>query len=72
MTELPNLGDRVKIWPMPGRTAHANERPIDQMGGGRQIGPSGEEVIWSEWHLTQLRAGDVLLHDPTPAHAEKE
>lgn len=64
MLGLPEVGDKVKIWPAPGRKAHVNARPVDTMGGGRFLKDEGEEVLWSEFHLTQLKAGDVMMHSP--------
>lgn len=71
MTGLPELGAMVMVWPMPGRKAHATDRPVDAAGGGRFVSSQGEMVKWSAWHLEQLRAGDILLHDPLPKKASQ-
>lgn len=69
MIGLPNDGDLVKIWPMPGRRVQATERPVDNLGGGRFLASSGEEIVWGPFYLHLLRAGDILLHEPV---AEKK
>lgn len=58
----PNLGDVVKIWPFPGINVQDGQRTLDN--GGRWLAAEGREVKWSEFHLEQLRAGDILLHAP--------
>lgn len=64
MLGLPNHGDRVKVWPMPGRKAQMDERPVDRMGGGRFLPSSGATVEWSPFHHSQLLGGALLLHPP--------
>ena len=64
MTGLPEIGDSVKVWPMPGRLVQDGPRPVDAMGGGRWLQAEGREITWSSFHLEQYRAGDLLLHDP--------
>lgn len=67
MIGLPEIGQRVRIWPAPGRQRiQSTPRPLDQMGGGRQL-TVGTDVVWSAFHLEQLRAGDIILQDPAPA-----
>jgi len=61
---MPNLGDRVRVWPAPGRRVQDGPRPADRMGGGRMLPPEGREAVWSEFHHEQLKAGDLLLHPP--------
>lgn len=75
MIGLPEKDDLVKIWPFPGRAVQAGPRPVDAIGAGRWLSAGGEEVIWSEFHLEQLRAGDILLHappEPKPAQTEEK
>jgi hypothetical protein len=67
MTGIPELGTRVRVWPMPGRRIQEGTRPVDMMGGGRWLPVAGREVVWSEFHVEQLRAGDLLLHPPPGA-----
>lgn len=62
MIGLPRLGARVQVWPAPGRKVQHGERTLDS--GGRWMRAHGETVVWSEFHLEQLRAGDILLHPP--------
>jgi len=64
MLDLPELGQKVRVWPMPGRQVQHGPRPVDHLGGGRWMPRDGVEVVWSEFHLEQLRAGDLLLHPP--------
>lgn len=64
MLGLPNHGDRVKVYPMPGRRAQMDERPVDRMGGGRFIPASGAVVEWSPFMHSQLLGGALLLHPP--------
>lgn len=72
MIGLPKVGDRVRIWPMPGRRVQNGPRPVDHMGGGRWLKKSGEIVIWSEFHHDQYMHGDLLLHPPPCADHEHE
>ena len=68
MTGLPEFGDKVRIWPLPGR--RVQNGPVRIIGGGAIVGagnlldPHGQEVLWSEFQLEQYRAGDILLHAP--------
>lgn len=61
----PKIGDRVRVWPFPGRNVQDGPRTLDN--GGRWLARGGREIAWSEFHLEQLRAGDILLHQPPPA-----
>lgn len=70
MLNLPNLGDRVRVWPFPGRRIQLDARPVTPDKGGRYMDEDGQEIVWSEFHLEQLRAGDLLLHSPIPQEAE--
>ena len=65
MTGIPELGQKVKIWPMPNRRVQDGPRPVDHLGGGRWLKAEGREIIWSEFHMEQLLAGDILLHPPS-------
>lgn len=64
MTNVPELGQKVRVWPMPGRRVQFDERPIDAMGGGRELKKSGETVEWTTFRMEQLKSGDLLLHHP--------
>lgn len=68
MTNLPNVGDRVKVWPMPDRLVQDGPRPVSE--GGRFLAKEGREVVWSHAYLDQYRSGDLSLHDPALAPAE--
>lgn len=69
MVDLPNFGDRVRVWPMPGRNVQAGDTPI--LDGGAFLAGDGVEVTWSHsWHR-KLLAGDIIFHDPRPAGTEK-
>lgn len=62
--DLPEFGKQVKIWPIPGRRAQVNERPVDAMGGGRWLSSAGEMVVWSPFHYAQMMGGHIMLHPP--------
>lgn len=64
MIGLPRAGERVKVYPSPGRHVQEGPRPLDS--GGRWLAEDGREVIWSEYYLEQYRAGDLLLHEVAP------
>ena len=66
---MPNLGDRVRVWPFPGRRVQLDARPVAPDKGGRYLSDEGHEVVWSTFHVEQLRAGDLLLHSPEPPQA---
>jgi hypothetical protein len=57
-------GDRVKLWPAPGRRAQIDERPIDKWGGGRFMPAAGATVEWSPFHHSQVLGGAAMLHPP--------
>jgi len=65
MVGLPNAGARVHVWPAPG--LRVQDGQVSVADGGRFLKPEGREVVWSEWHYGQLRAGEIYLHDPRPA-----
>lgn len=64
MIGLPSIGQKVKVWPAPGRLVQNGPRPVDRMGGGRFLDAKGEEIIWDEFHHEQMKAGDLILHAP--------
>lgn len=64
MIGLPNIGERVRVWPFPGNQAQLDERPLDARGGGRAVPVGGMEVVWSEFQHSQLLQGMILLHAP--------
>ncbi len=66
MINLPSNGDKVRIWPFPGRRAHIDERAVNHEQGGRFADSDGQDVTWSDFHAEAYRAGDFLLHDPKP------
>ena len=70
MTDLPNIGDKVHVWPSPG--LRVQDGPRGLADGGRFLPAEGREVKWSYLHLEQLRSGELFLHDPRPAAPEKE
>lgn len=72
MTGLPEFGEEIEIWPSPGRArVQDGPRPVDKEGGGKFLTKS-KKVKWSAYHLTQYRAGDIMLHaPPTPEQLEK-
>lgn len=71
MTGLPEFGQKVKIWPFPGRKVQDGPRPVDQAGGGRFLA-EGREVVWSPFYHEQLRSGDILLHAPPEDKPEEK
>lgn len=68
MIGLPQPGDRVKVYPAPGRQVQNGARPIDS--GGRFLPEEGAEVDWTLFHLEQLRCGDIMFSAP-PKQEEK-
>lgn len=64
MIDLPEPGQRVRVWPAPGRRVQLDARPVANDRGGRYLEyfDEGQEVVWSPFHLEQLRAGDIFLH----------
>lgn len=64
MIGLPEPGDLVRIYPFPGRLVQDGPRPVDRVGGGKWLPSKGRVVKWSQFHLEQLLAGDLLLHAP--------
>lgn len=67
MIGLPEFGQRVKVWPFPGRAVQDGPRPVDALGGGRFLPSDGKVVEWSPYLYEQMRAGDLLLHEPPKA-----
>ncbi len=62
MTELPSMGDRVRIWPAPGVRVQDG---ADQFGVFLSV--EGREVTWDAyWHRRYLE-GALHLLDPRPA-----
>jgi hypothetical protein len=60
MLGLPDRGQVVKVWPAPGCL-------VPMMPGSRQWLPvEGRDVVWTPFHVEQLRAGEIFLHDPNP------
>jgi hypothetical protein len=68
MIGLPRDGQKVKIWPAPGRQVQDGPRPVDQLGGGRFLAHSdeGRLVEWNSFYLQQLKCGDIMLHPYKP------
>lgn len=62
MTDLPNLGDRVTVWPAPGLRVQDGDRV-----GAFLSGP--KEVTWDAFWHRRLLEGAVLLRDPAPSPA---
>jgi hypothetical protein len=67
---LPNNGDKVRIWPYPGRRVQIDERAVNHEQGGRFAADEGQLVTWSDYHAEAYRSGDFLLHDPSPRAPE--
>ena len=62
MTNLPQVGQKIHVWPFPGRKVQLGHRTLDN--GGRWLPQEGEDVQWSFALLEQYRSGDILLHAP--------
>lgn len=62
MLGIPKIGDRVMVYPTPGRKVQDGARPLDS--GGRFLPESGKEVVFEEFHIDQVRSGDLMFHDP--------
>lgn len=66
MIDLPEIGDRVKVWPMPGRYVltgpfHSGAALLTQ---GQKMPAGGLEVVWDHFWYAQLKEGAILLHPP--------
>lgn len=70
MTGLPKIGERIKVWPMPGLKVQASALPFDD--GGMRLPDDGREVTWSEHTYRQLLHGEILLHDPQPTPGQEQ
>jgi hypothetical protein len=66
MIGIPEIGTKAWVRPAPGRRVQDGPRPVDAMGGGRWL-TEAREVVWTPFHLEQLRAGDILLAAPPKA-----
>ena len=65
MLNLPNVGQRVYVWPHPGLKVQDGALAISD--GGRWLAPGGRTVIWDEYRHRQFLAGELHLTDPRPA-----
>lgn len=64
MTNLPNLGDRLHVWPALGVRVQDGADKY-----GVFMAPDGRDVVWDAyWHRRYLE-GAVHLGDPAPASA---
>jgi hypothetical protein len=66
MIDLPEIGDRVKVWPMPGRFVltgpfHSGAALLTQ---GQRMPKGGLEIVWDHYWFAQLREGAILMHAP--------
>lgn len=66
MNDLPAIGERVKVWPMPGRhvLTGAFQPGAGLLTQGQQMPTAGQEVVWDYYWFSQLREGALLLHPP--------
>ena len=67
MTDLPEFGARVKVWPAPGRSVPHGPPSLNMHSAIRWMDAEGIEVEWSAFYLELLRAGDILMHAPPAA-----
>ena len=64
MLNLPNIGDRVRVWPAAGLNVQNGD------GAFCKFLPSGgREVAWDSYWHRRLLDGAIHLHDPSPATA---
>lgn len=63
MIDLPGHGDRVKVWPIPGK-----EVPGAPVALGSEsfnvMQPDGAVVTWDPYHYELFLRGQIALHDP--------
>lgn len=60
---MPNVGDRVKVWPAPGH-------PVRELHDNPRLLPAdGVVCTWSPWLESKQGSGEVYLTDPTPRPA---
>lgn len=70
MLHLFRVGDKVKVWPRPGRNVPSAPPQVIETPSGpqmllaRDLKPEGQEVAWSEWLQEMARHGDVFFSDP--------
>lgn len=57
MSDAPNRGDSVRVWPL-------NPRVAANSNGGGFLSPMGKPVEWSAWWELRLRDGDITITDP--------
>jgi len=67
MTQLPSMGDRVRVWPASGVRVQDGAT-----GFGRFLPPEGREVEWDAYFHRRFLEGSVLLHDPAPGDATEK
>jgi hypothetical protein len=65
MVNLPNLGDKLHVWPAQGLKVQDSKTPISD--GGRWMDPEGRDVVWDEFRYGQFLHGEIHLHSPKPA-----
>lgn len=71
MNDLPSHGQRVKVWPVPGKGTPAAPVSIGQESFNL-MQPDGQEVVWSTHYYELLLHGQIALHDPRhPTHHPK-
>lgn len=61
MTNVPNFGDRVTVWPMPKVRVQDGEGKL-----GVAMAEGGREVEWSEFWYRRLLDGAISFTDPRP------
>lgn len=66
MIDLPQLGQRLRIYPMPGRMVIAAPFAADAplLAHVRHMPNAGQEVVWDLYWFSQLREGAIILHAP--------
>lgn len=67
MVDLPNFGQRVYVWPFPGRNVQNGDTAI--LDGGSFLASEGKEIVFSEYWYRRVLAGEISFTDPRPAGA---
>ena len=66
---MPQIGERVKLWPAPMPGGTLKRRVQDGAGGyGRFLPEGGAERVFDQFWFDRVSHGDVLLVDPASGY----
>ena len=66
MTNLPQLGDHIYVWPAVGQRVQAGAEKF-----GHFLAAAGAEVVWDVYWHRRFLEGAIHLHDPAAKPAPK-